>query len=92
MKTALFDVEAKMIAVNNSTIRTEFGPRIKCLDPNSHPKPIEKEILNLGTESNLSSEDSKKSLLTKNPSRLPKEAKKILKEWFLSNISNPYPK
>lgn len=25
-------------------------------------------------------------------SRLPKEAKKVLKSWFLENVSNPYPK
>jgi len=93
MKTALFDVEAKMIEMNHRSLRTEFGPKLAPLFNDPKEKGSEKLQMHMIPDSTIGSEGHKLTHFHKHhSSRLPKEAKKILKEWLLNNISNPYPR
>lgn len=94
MKTGLFDVEAQMIEINRTTLRTEFGPRVKSSPPLTQlEKHMEKNFMGMIPDSTIESEEQKYMDKEKNNKhRLPKEAKKIMKDWLLNNISNPYPK
>lgn len=93
MKTALFDVEAKMIEMNRRSLRTEFGPKLSPVFNDPKERGSDKLHVNVIPDTTIGSEGHKFTHYHKHHStRLPKEAKKILKEWLLNNISNPYPR
>ena len=86
-KADLFEIESKIVELHNSLVNNrpkeengDFG------EDKNQASGLEKRPLDLTI---LPFEDSKKE---SKKSRLSKESIKILKEWFLENIKNPYPK
>jgi len=89
LKTDLFEIESKIVELHNGLIKEKLMANSEAAKAlNSTSRLLSKRPPDQGQsplEENTDFESKKKN-------RFSKDSIKILKEWFLENIKNPYPK
>ena len=88
LKADLFEIESKIVMLHHSLVKDQVIPS-KSIEqsPNADSNLNKRQ-----PDSTEQGESSSSNNQTVKIVRLSKESIKILKEWFLENIKNPYPK
>lgn len=86
-KSSLYEIESKIAALHKTMLNSQLQVRRDESMPNIHQTVLAKRP----PQPEVSAGAKEESSSAKKTMRFPKDASKVLREWFYQNIDNPYP-